>query len=360
MKRLLLPILAGIILAACSSPAPVEQNRSPEGILAQINSDYFFDKRIWFQDLSIERDQGRLILKGETFYPASVAAAKRILARAGYENVEAQVSFLPDTLMGEGNYGIVNQTKVMGRYRPVTEREEATEMIYGDAVRIVRRGDPFVQIQSPEGYLCYIPTASVRRVDLPEWDRYHRGPFSIFTREVELTESVSINMGSRLPYLGGDRVLLADGDTLRLGDDSYRIADPDQNPKRKAILETAKGYLGLPYVWAGRSDDGVDCSGLVIQSLGANGIFMPRDSDQMSNVGLLYGFPGWTSALLPGDICFFTGTRRLVTHTGIYAGNDMVIHSYGGGTQLESWDPESEVYNPTLKSDFIFARRVFD
>ena len=48
----------------------------------------------------------------------------------------------------------------------------------------------------------------------------------------------------------------------------------------------AERFLGVPYLWGGKSSLGIDCSGLVQVALGACGIAAPRDSDmQAETVG---------------------------------------------------------------------------
>ena len=45
------------------------------------------------------------------------------------------------------------------------------------------------------------------------------------------------------------------------------------------FVAVAERFLGVPYLWGGKTSLGLDCSGLVQLSLAAAGIAAPRDSD---------------------------------------------------------------------------------
>ena len=90
------------------------------------------------------------------------------------------------------------------------------------------------------------------------------------------------------------------------------LTDPRADPAGVALE-----FVGTPYVWGGRTRDGIDCSGLTQAALRACGVFCPRDADQQAAA---------FAAIDPGD------RRRgdLVTfpgHVGILADADTLIHA---------------------------------
>ncbi|MGB6758122.1 MAG: NlpC/P60 family protein [Xanthobacteraceae bacterium] len=78
----------------------------------------------------------------------------------------------------------------------------------------------------------------------------------------------------------------------------------------KDFVAVAERFLGVPYLWGGRTALGLDCSGLVQISLAACGIACPRDSD-MQEAAL--GAPlADRSNLNRGDLVFWKGHVAVV------------------------------------------------
>jgi cell wall-associated NlpC family hydrolase len=102
------------------------------------------------------------------------------------------------------------------------------------------------------------------------------------------------------------------------------VTEPTPSPP--TIGETAADistrYLGIPYIWAGSTPSGFDCSGFTRFVYGRLGVELPHSTYEQWPLG-------WhppRSALRPGDLVFFG-----LGHVGLYLGKGRFIHSPHSG-----------------------------
>jgi peptidoglycan hydrolase CwlO-like protein len=93
-------------------------------------------------------------------------------------------------------------------------------------------------------------------------------------------------------------------------------------------VETALAYHGIPYLWAGESPAGMDCSGLVLYVFRQHGVLLPHYSGSQ----FLLGTPIAPADMQPGDVVFFGSP---IHHVGIYLGNDYFIHAPRTGDYIK-------------------------
>ncbi len=132
------------------------------------------------------------------------------------------------------------------------------------------------------------------------------------------------------------------------------VASPVSIPSR--IVTAALSYLGVPYVHAGDSRDGMDCSGFVYRvffdTMGAN---LSRGVE-----GLYRGTPVASEPLHIGDLLFFDTTEKMPpsvpTHVGIYLGGGRVVHAASEGSHTGVI--VSSLSDPYYRDRLIGARRV--
>jgi Bacterial dipeptidyl-peptidase Sh3 domain/NlpC/P60 family len=86
------------------------------------------------------------------------------------------------------------------------------------------------------------------------------------------------------------------------------------------FVAVAERFVGVPYLWGGKTSLGIDCSGLVQVALTAAGIACPRDSDMQERaLGQAIGTD--VAGLRRGDLVFWKG------HVAIVRDADTLVHA---------------------------------
>ncbi len=102
----------------------------------------------------------------------------------------------------------------------------------------------------------------------------------------------------------------------------------DEKTSADKLIELAKKYIGVPYVWGGSSPSGFDCSGFTSyvyrEALGKE---IGRTSYNQIGNGKKVTF----ADAKVGDVLVFFG----VSHVGIYLGNGEFIHAPKPGDQVK-------------------------
>ena len=112
--------------------------------------------------------------------------------------------------------------------------------------------------------------------------------------------------------------------------DFLDLTESSSSSSGSAIVDTAKSYLGVRYVYGGASPSGFDCSGFTMYVYQQCGYSLPHSATSQWQSGL--GTKVWSiGALQPGDLVFFNDPSRnagkACSHAGIYIGDGQFIHS---------------------------------
>jgi hypothetical protein len=94
-------------------------------------------------------------------------------------------------------------------------------------------------------------------------------------------------------------------------------------PAAQAFIAAARERLGVPYLWGGMCDVGLDCSGLVHLSLRRIGMLVPRDAGDQYDA--CEHIPAEQAR--PGDLYFFARDGQRPHHVGIVTGPGRMLHA---------------------------------
>lgn len=118
------------------------------------------------------------------------------------------------------------------------------------------------------------------------------------------------------------------------------------------IINYAKRFLGVDYVWGGTTPEGFDCSGFVKYVFSKFGITLNRVAAAQAKQGTTVS----KENLQPGDLLFFdtNGGHDYINHVGLYIGGGRFIQASSGQSGVVISDMTEGFYAET----FMKAKRV--
>ena len=290
--------------------------------------------------------------------------------------------------MGDG--AVVRSAWTPGRRDPSHGSEMVTQWLCGEVLEVRGRREAWVRAVGDDGYEAWAAEGSLRLLDdraAAAW-RERATARSLGARLAPSEESGGsgtaraprhVPIGARLRVWEDGRVELPTGEAAELAEPSSVVTAERRRalfpPDATAVVRTAERWLGAPYLWGGRTEWGVDCSGLVQAAYGLHGVPLPRDSrDQREAAGETLALPRLTpesagetappttsfaleEAVLDalrdgvrrGDLLFFGPEGRGVTHVALAAGGTEILHAAAGNGCVAFDD---------LASDAPLARRL--
>jgi len=218
-----------------------------------------------------------------------------------------------------------------------------TTVLYGEPVVILERRGDWLKVAATAqkttlndlGYPGWVPAAQITGNET-YLDELNRLTGAVVMKKItrlytdwEITAPLGeVSYMTKLPLLEEKgqvaQVRLPDGDTGFLDRGDIK-KDVELAFSRSGIVEEARQFLGLPYIWGGMTAYGFDCSGFTMRLFQSQGITIPRDADEQAREG----FAVTKGELLPGDLVFFAaqGGRGQIHHVGMYIGDGMMIHA---------------------------------
>ncbi|MCE5309445.1 MAG: NlpC/P60 family protein [Acidobacteriales bacterium] len=246
---------------------------------------------------------------------------------------------------------------------PAKDVEVVSQAIYGTEVEVLEEKAEWIRVRTPDAYqgwmwrgdvICssaerprgkFVSVSGLFANLYAQSSISKQAPLLTVPYETKLEQVDSKQEQSDGRWL---QVYLADGDTAWV--EKAAVTAHSETLNAKKIIEHAKRFIGLPYLWGGVSTYGFDCSGFV-QMLGRRrGVNLPRDARLQVHWN---GFqevekPDWR----PGDFLYFGRSLDGVTHTGMYIGGGMMIHAASPYIRIQAVDEVVQTRG------LVFGRRL--
>ena len=206
-----------------------------------------------------------------------------------------------------------------------------TELLFGEAFTVYELKNGWVWGQAAlDSHVGYAPAdAFSDTVTVPTHRVVARATPLLSAPDVKQPSRATLPMNAKLHVVeDGERFCrLADGGYVFSG---HVATAAVRAPDWVAVTES---FVGVPYLWGGKTFAGIDCSGLIQTALEAAGIASPRDTDLMETA--LGESLSLDAELKRGDLIFWKG------HVGAMLDGTRLIHAnaYAMQVAIEDFAP---------------------
>lgn len=317
-------------------------------------------RRKWVPDGRLGVFEVSLLPKGVAGITSSRDARDALRRLAGEEGLVDKVTLIPDESIIDGAAVVTAAIAPLLR-EPQVSAARVSEVLHGETLDVLERKDDWLRVRATDGYVAWLAAGYVSSGGA-DWATDWRERATARSLSADIVTAAGrrrLPTGARVALKRGV-VELADGQRGAVAAGSVRREQELRVEARHlALPELAqKWYGGAPYLWGGRTEWGIDCSGLVQAVYGARGIQLPRDSDQQFAAGRDVAIKTDGAGYEAGDLLFFAERGR-VSHVALWAGAGRIVHSAlsrggVGGDHLFGDEPRMK----RLRESLVGVRRL--
>ena len=270
---------------------------------------------------------GGRTLTGVTTSRHALAGLRRLAVEYG---LAVDVTLLPGTAVLDAPAAVVTAALAPILSAPAPAAEQVSEALHGETLDVLERRDAWLRLRAADGYHAWAH-AGYFATGPAEWAEDWVGRARARAVGAELRGDgggLRLPIGARVVLQRGGRVETADGRLWSVVSGTVR---PEGEWHAEARFVAApewalRWFGGAPYRWGGRTDWGIDCSGLVQATYAVRGVRLPRDSDLQIAAGREVPLSSDGNGYQAGDLLFFAEGGR-VAHVGLWAGAGRIVHA---------------------------------
>ncbi|PWJ38502.1 C40 family peptidase [Sediminitomix flava] len=224
------------------------------------------------------------------------------------------------------SYGIITLPIVPLRAEPRHASEQESQLLFGELYEVLEENTEWISIKCHyDNYEGYIPSGQHNPVDSVYAEKYLEATHQLLSEEntiIGSTGELKLSIGSSLPFLDSENKVSLGAQSFHLKEN---ISPLKEGNKRELIDVFSRKYLNTSYLWGGKSQFGIDCSGFSQTVFRVCGISLPLPRNASQQV--LLGEEIELSKAKCGDLAFFTNPKGRVDHVGIMLNNHEIIHA---------------------------------
>ena len=333
------------------------------------------DRRTVVYELQYERHNGMWVFNLETSDQSYVSSLSELVEEFLPENTfRIDSKILPDSVLGDTLYGVVNVSVANLRRSPRHSAELVDQVLFGMPLKLLKKDSYWYLVQTPYDYLGWVTRGSMKRMTFEQLSEYKDSDRVVLIKVFEQILSEPIP-GSSVIADAVEGCVFRTGEkkgnwieiTLPDGRNGYlpilavkEYISINNNPviDRQEIVRHARSLMGIPYLWGGHSTKGMDCSGFTSTVFRTYGYQLPRDANMQVNIGKEVIPDSSYSNVFPGDLIFF-GSENRITHVGISLGGSYFIHS-SDDVHVNSLDENDNLFNAYRKRTFRLIKRIIE